>query len=100
MPQINTRLQPSQITPLPTTNSQLQLTTHLPTQVNVIEQQQQLQQQLKQLQLQQQQIQLQQQQNPQVLQPVAQLQLQNSLPSTQSNVTTTLFRDSDIDNDS
>ena len=99
VPQINTRLQPSQITPL-TTNSQLQLTTHLPTQVNVIEQQQQLQQQLQQLQLQTQQIQLQQQQNTQVLQPVAQLQIQNSLPSIESNVTTTLFRDSDIDNDS
>ena len=40
VPQINTDLQPSQITPLSTTNSQLQLTTHLPTQVNVIEQQQ------------------------------------------------------------
>ena len=67
VPQITTRLQPSQITPLSTTNSQLQLTTPLPTQVNVIEQQQQLQQQLQQLQLQQQQMQLQQQQNPQVL---------------------------------
>ena len=100
VPQINTNLQPSQITPLSTTNSQLQLTTHLPTQVNVIEQQQQFQQQLQQLQLQTQQIQLQQQQNTQVLQPVAQLQIQNSLPSTESNVTTTLFRDSDIDNDS
>ena len=82
MPQINTRLQPSQITPLPTsTNTQLQLTTRLPTQVNVVEQQQQ-------------------QQNPQVLQSLAQLQIQNSLPSTQTNVTTPLFEDSDIDDHS
>ena len=100
MPQINTRLQPSQITPLSTTNSQLQLATHLPTQVNVIEQQQQLQQQLQNLQLQQQKMQLQQQQNPQVLQQVAQLRIQNSLPSTESNGTTTLFQHSDIGNES
>ena len=40
VPQINTTLQPSQITPLSTTNSELQLTTHLHTQENVIKQQQ------------------------------------------------------------
>ena len=100
VPQINTRLQPSQITPLPTSkNTQLQLTTCLLTQVNVIEQQQQLQQlqqQLQQQQLQQQRIQQQQQQNPQVLQSLAQLQIRNSLPSIQTNVTTSLFENSDI----
>ena len=97
VPQINVRLQPSQINPLITTN-----TTHLPTQVNVIE----LQQQLQQLQLQQQQVRLQQQQQPvaqlqiQNSLPSTQLQTQNSLPSTQSNVTTALFQDSDFVNSS
>ena len=100
MPQITTRLQPSQITPLSTTNTQLQLTTPLSTQVNVIEQQQQLQQQLQQLQLQQQQMQVQQQQNPQVLQEVAPLPIQNSLPSTDTNESTILLQHSDIGNQS
>ena len=80
VPQITTRLQPSQITPISTTNSQLQLTTHLPTQVNVIEQQQQLQLQLQQLQLQQQQMQLQQQLNQQVLQPCSGTTSNSKLP--------------------
>ena len=101
VPQINTRLQPSQITPLPTSTSiQLQLTTHLPTQVNVIEQQQNLQQQLQQLQIQQQQIQLQQQQNTQVLQPVTQLQIHNSPPTTQAKTNVPLFEDTGIDDNS
>ena len=94
VPQIGTtRLQPSQITPLPPTTPQL-LTPPLPTQVNVIDQQQHLQQQLQQLQLQQRQIQLHQLQNHQVLQPVAPPQLQNSLPSTDTNDSTFLFQDS------
>ena len=104
VPQIGTtRLQPSQIIPLPPTTPQLLtpttpqlLTPPLPTQVNVIDQQQHLQQQLQQLQLQQRQIQLHQLQNPQVLQPVAPPQLQNSLPSTDTNDSTFLFQDSDV----
>ena len=66
----------------------------------MIDQQQHLQQQLQQLQLQQRQIQLHQLQNPQVLQPVAPPQLQNSLPSTDTNESTILFQDSDIGNQS